>query len=171
MSQAMTYIEQNQRKFVEDLLQLIRIPSVSAVSGHAGDVRLCAEWLADHLNRVGMAARVEATGGHPLVYAEWVNAPGAPTVLIYGHYDVQPPEPLELWRHPPFEGVIEGNDLVARGASDDKGQMFAHIKGVESLLKTEGKLPMNVKFLLEGEEEVGSENLDKWVADHRDKLK
>jgi acetylornithine deacetylase/succinyl-diaminopimelate desuccinylase-like protein len=171
MSQALSYIDANGRKFVQDLLELIRIPSVSAVPEHKGDVKRCAEWLAAHLENLGLAVEIHPTPGHPLVYAEWLKAPGAPTVLIYGHYDVQPVDPLHLWRHPPFEGVIEGDNLIARGATDDKGQVFAHVKAIEAYLKTSGRLPVNVKLLIEGEEEVGSEHLDLWVADNRDKLK
>jgi acetylornithine deacetylase/succinyl-diaminopimelate desuccinylase-like protein len=170
MSNAMSYIEENRNKFVQDLLELIRIPSVSAVPAHKGDVQRCADWLAAHLRSLGLAVEIHPTPGHPIVYAEWLGAPDAPTVLIYGHYDVQPVDPLHLWRHPPFEGVIEGDNLIARGATDDKGQVFAHVKAVESFLKTGGRLPVNVKLLIEGEEEVGSENLDHWVSANRSRL-
>ncbi|HWG90670.1 MAG TPA: dipeptidase [Candidatus Thermoplasmatota archaeon] len=166
------YLDANRGKHLEELKELLRIPSVSAQPKHAEDMTRGANWVAEALRRAGMA-RVEVmpTGGHPLVYAEWLNAPGKPTVLVYGHYDVQPPEPLELWTSPPFEPTERGGKLYARGATDDKGQIFAHIKGVEALMATEGALPVNVKFLIEGEEEVGSENLERFVRMHREMLR
>lgn len=171
MSRAMDYIEENRQRFVEDLRALIRIPSVSAQPAHQPDMQRCAEWLRDHLAGLGLTAEIHPTGGHPLVTAEWLRAPGKPTLLVYGHYDVQPPEPLDLWKHPPFEAAIEGKLLIARGASDDKGQFFAWVKAIESCLRTDGSLSINVKLLIEGEEEVGSEHLGAWVASHRDKLR
>jgi acetylornithine deacetylase/succinyl-diaminopimelate desuccinylase-like protein len=164
------YMEKNRSRFVSDLRDLIRIPSVSAVPAHREDVARCARWLAGHLENMGMSVGIHPTPGHPIVYAEWLKAPDRPTVLIYGHYDVQPVDPLNLWRHDPFEGAIEGENLVARGATDDKGQVFAHVKAIESHMKSAGKLPVNVKLIIEGEEEVGSENLDAWIADNRERL-
>jgi acetylornithine deacetylase/succinyl-diaminopimelate desuccinylase-like protein len=145
---------------LEDLKRLIRFPSVSAQSKHAGDVRRCAEWLAAHLKGIGMdGVRLIATPRHPIVYAEWKRAPGRPTVLIYGHYDVQPPDPLQEWATPPFEPTVRGPYLYGRGACDDKGQLLCHVKALESLLRRDGRLPVNVKVLFEGEEEIGSPNL------------
>jgi acetylornithine deacetylase/succinyl-diaminopimelate desuccinylase-like protein len=148
------------RRCLEELKRFIRFPSVSAQSKHAGDVRQCAEWLAGHLKKIGMdGVRLIATPRHPIVYAEWMRAPGRPTVLIYGHYDVQPPDPLKEWKTPPFEPTVRGEHLYGRGACDDKGQLFAHVKALESSLRTAGRLPVNVKCLFEGEEEIGSPNL------------
>jgi len=147
-------------RWIRELAAFVRFPSVSAQSRHAGDVRACAEWLADHLKRIGMnGVRLITTPRHPIVYAEWKGTPGRPTVLIYGHYDVQPPEPLREWKTPPFEPTVRGRYLYGRGACDDKGQLFAHVKALESSLRTSGRLPVNVKVLFEGEEEVGSPNL------------
>src|SRR5262249_43497359 len=141
-------------RFVAELQDFVRIPSVSAQPRHAGDVRRCAAWLADHLRRVGLEhVRVVATPRHPLVCADWLHAPGRPTVHIYGHFDLQPADPLGEWRTPPFEPVERGPDLYGRGACDDKGQMFAHVKALESYLRTAGRLPVNVRCLFEGEEE------------------
>ena len=156
------------RPHLAELKQLIRFPSVSAQSARAGDVRACAEWLAAHLKRIGMAGvKVIATARHPIVYAEWTGAPGRPTVLIYGHYDVQPPDPLKEWTTPPFEPTVRGPYLYGRGATDDKGQLFCHVKALESCLKTAGRLPVNVKCLFEGEEEIGSPNLKPFLERHR----
>lgn len=155
----LAYAHANRARFVAELTEFVRFPSVSARPGNAGDIFRCAEWLADHLRGIGMQrVTVIPTLGHPLVYAEWLEAPGAPTVLIYGHYDVQPAEPLDQWRSPPFEPEVRGKDLYGRGASDDKGQMLAHVKALESCLRTSGRLPVNVKCLFEGEEEIGSPN-------------
>lgn len=147
-------------RFLEELKRFIRFPSVSAQSKHAGDVRQCAGWLAGHLKKIGMdGVRLIATPRHPIVYAEWMRARGRPTVLIYGHYDVQPPDPLTEWKTPPFEPTVRGKHLYGRGACDDKGQLFAHVKALESCLRTAGRLPVNVRCLFEGEEEIGSPNL------------
>src|SRR5688572_3262698 len=138
----------NRTRFVNELKEFVRFPSVSAQPEHANDLKRCAAWLANHLSSIGLEhVEVITTPGHPLVYADWLNASHAPTVMIYGHYDVQPAEPLEQWRSAPFDPVVRGNDLYGRGASDDKGQMFAHIKALESCLRTTGKLPVNVKCL------------------------
>ena len=154
---ALAYARAHRARFLGELRQLIRIPSVSAQTKHAEDVRRCGEWLAGHLKRIGMdGVRMIATPRHPLVYAEWTKLP---TVLVYGHYDVQPPDPLREWTAPPFEPTVRGRHLYGRGACDDKGQLFCHVKALESFLKTDGRLPVNVKVLFEGEEEIGSPNL------------
>jgi acetylornithine deacetylase/succinyl-diaminopimelate desuccinylase-like protein len=169
--QPLAYAQANRTRFVEELCEFIRFPSVSAQPDHADDSRRCAAWLANHLRVVGLEqVNVIPTPGRPLVYAEWLHAPHRPTVLIYGHYDVQPAEPLEQWRSPPFEPMQHGNNLYGRGASDDKGQMFALIKALESYLRTNGRLPVNVKCLFEGEEEIGSPNLIPFLARNSDNL-
>jgi acetylornithine deacetylase/succinyl-diaminopimelate desuccinylase-like protein len=155
-----TYVRANGQRFVAELAAFIRHRSVSAQPQHAGDTARCAAWLAEHLGKIGLEnVRAIPTRRHPIVYANWLHAPGRPTVLIYGHYDVQPAEPLAAWRSPPFEPVILGNHIYGRGASDNKGQMFAHVKALEAYLKTSGKLPVNVICLFEGEEEIGSPSL------------
>ncbi len=172
MQHALQHASHQFPRFVEELIELLKIPSISTDSAYAGDVRRCATWLADHMNATGIR-RVELmeTDGHPIVYGEHVVDPSQPTVLVYGHYDVQPPDPLDLWNSPPFEPVIDDDGrLFARGASDDKGQMFMHVKAMEAYLKTEGQPPINVKFLIEGEEESGSKHLTPFVATHRDLL-
>jgi acetylornithine deacetylase/succinyl-diaminopimelate desuccinylase-like protein len=157
---ALAYARAHRVRFLAELKRLVRFPSVSAQSRHAADVRACAGWLAGHLKGIGMAgARVIATPRHPIVYAEWNGAPGRPTVLIYGHYDVQPADPLQEWTTPPFEPAVRGGHLYGRGACDDKGQLFCHVKALEAYLQTAGRLPVNVKCLFEGEEEIGSPNL------------
>jgi acetylornithine deacetylase/succinyl-diaminopimelate desuccinylase-like protein len=149
----------------------LSIPSISALPAHAGDVRRAASWLADALTVAGLEhAEVCETGGHPIVYADWLHAEGAPTVLIYGHYDVQPVDPLDLWTSPPFEPVTDGDRLLARGAADDKGHIHAHVMAAQALLATRGSLPVNVKYMFEGEEESGSVSLDTWLMDNRARL-
>lgn len=170
-SEVDAYLSQNSELFEEQLCELLRIPSVSADSRYKGDVRAAAQWVAGQFRNLGMSPEICETAGHPIVYAEHCRAPGAPTVLVYGHYDVQPPDPLDLWETPPFEPTRRDGNLYARGATDDKGQMFTHVKSAEAWLKTVGKLPVNLKFLIEGEEEVGSEHLDGFIADNREKLK
>ena len=153
------------------LNQFLAIPSISTQAEHRADVARCAEWLAAELRRIGLAAECHATPGHPVVMAEWRGAPGgAPTLLIYGHYDVQPPEPLEGWASPPFEGTVRNGRLYARGAADDKGQLWIHIQALQACLATQGRLPLNVIVLIEGEEEVGSPSLHGWVAAQRSRL-
>ena len=152
-----------------ELFELLRIPSVSADPAHRPDMRRAAGYLHAKLSALGFQARTEATAGHPLVYAERLHAPGAPTVLIYGHYDVQPDAPAELWETPPFEPTVRAGRIYARGATDDKGQAYAHVRGVQALLES-GELPLNVKFLLEGEEEVGSPNLEPYLRAHAGEL-
>ncbi len=162
------YLEQHQEHFLRQLQDTLRIPSVSAQPQHKGDVRACAEHLVQHLTRIGLTrAEVVDTAGHPVVYGEWLGAPGAPTALIYGHYDVQPVEPLELWKTPPFEPVIADGKLIARGAADDKGQVHMHLAAIEAHLAVNGRLPINVKLVIEGEEEVGSEHLEQFLRSRR----
>ncbi len=167
MNPALPYIDANTERYLKELTELLAIPSISTDPNRDQDVKRCAEWLAAHMQNVGLQnVSIMPTGGHPVVYADWLGAPGKPTVLVYGHYDVQPPEPLELWTSPPFEATVRGDDLFARGASDDKGQVFIHLKAVEAYLKSQGSLPVNVKFLIEGEEEIGSEHLEAFVREH-----
>lgn len=165
------FLADNQQRFLDELFEYLRIPSISTDSAHKEDVARCAEWVAEHLRQIGFdQVDVEPTDGHPIVYAEHCKAPGKPTILVYGHYDVQPPDPLELWDTPPFEPTVRDEKIFARGATDDKGQLFAHLKGLEAHLKTAGELPVNVKLLIEGEEEVGSPNLTPWVVENQERL-
>jgi acetylornithine deacetylase/succinyl-diaminopimelate desuccinylase-like protein len=144
----MTYYQQHQSDFLEGLKAFLRIPSISALSEHKPDIRRAAEFARDELLKAGMTSAELIEGeGNPLVYAEWLGAPGKPTILFYGHYDVQPPDPLNEWKSKPFEPEIRGDDIFARGAADDKGQVYIQIKAVEGLMKTTGRLPVNVKFL------------------------
>ncbi|MEY3386419.1 MAG: hypothetical protein RIR53_1230 [Bacteroidota bacterium] len=166
------YLDQHRGRFESELVEFLSIPSVSTDPASAGDVARCAEWLANHLRGVGMPhVEVIPTPGHPIVYAERCEAgQGAPTVLFYGHYDVQPVDPIDLWTDPPFTPVIRNGKVYARGATDDKGQVFLHIKAIEALLAAEGQLPVNVKLLIEGEEEIGSPNLAPFVRQNATKL-
>lgn len=165
------YQEKNKERFLDELLELLRIPSVSANSAHKEDMRKCADKVRQRLLEAGAAtATVYDTDGHPVVYAEKIVDPSKPTVLVYGHYDVQPPDPLNLWHSGPFEPVIKNGRIYARGSADDKGQFYMHVKALEILSKT-NSLENNIKFLIEGEEEVGSPNLGKFVAAHKDLLK
>ena len=164
------YLEAHRADFEEQLKALLRIPSVSAQPAHDADVLRAAEFVRDDLIGMGVPAELIATRGHPIVYGERLDAPGKPTLLVYGHYDVQPPEPLEPWLSPPFEPTVRDGKIYARGATDDKGQMFTHLKAAEAWLKTAGSLPVNVKFLIEGEEEVGGANLEAYVAAQAQKL-
>jgi len=165
------YEEANRERFRAELLELLRIPSISTLPEHKEDIRRAADYVSDHLRRAGLEmVEVIPTGGHPLVYGEWLRASGQPTVLLYGHYDVQPVDPVDLWHTPPFEPTLKGDNLYARGASDDKGQMFALVKALESMLQADGKLPVNVKVLIEGEEEAGGESIEAYVKAHPDRL-
>ncbi len=166
------YLETEADDFLEELFELLSIPSISTDEAYAGEVERCAEWLADHLREIGVeTVEIHSTDGHPIVYAETLTgSEEAPTLLLYGHYDVQPPEPLDEWKSPPFEPEVRDGKIFARGATDDKGQFFAHLKSVEAWLATRGELPVNLKMVIEGEEEVGSEHLTEWVEDHSDKL-
>jgi len=165
------YQEKNKDRFLNEMLDLLRIPSVSAKSEHKADMLKCAEAVKDSLLAAGAdKAEVMATDGHPVVFGEKIIDPSKPTVLVYGHYDVQPAEPLELWTNPPFEPTIIDGKIFARGSADDKGQFYMHVKALETLVKT-NSMTTNIKFLIEGEEEVGSPNLGKFVAAHKDLLK
>jgi acetylornithine deacetylase/succinyl-diaminopimelate desuccinylase-like protein len=167
------FVHQNEKRFLAELFELLRIPSVSTLPEHKQDVARAAQFVASRLEAAGLEhVEVVQTSGHPLVYADWLHAPGKPTVLCYGHYDVQPPDPLELWESPPFEPTVRNGNIYARGSSDDKGQMYMHVKAVEALRAAHGgKLPVNVKFLIEGEEEVGGESISEYVPANKEKLK
>jgi len=166
-----SYIESNRERFLEELFELLRIPSISADSAFSGDVRKCAETVADFLKTAGADNVIlEETAGYPIVYGEKIIDTNLPTVLVYGHYDVQPSVPDELWDTPPFEPTIKNDKIYARGACDDKGQMFMHVKAFESMMQT-NELTCNVKFMIEGEEEVGRSNLDTYCKNNKEKLK
>ncbi|MHC4521080.1 MAG: dipeptidase, partial [Planctomycetota bacterium] len=164
------YIDANQERFIEELKELMRIPSVSAQRAHDGDTRACAEWLVGHFQALGLEADLVEKGGQPIVRAVG-KGKRSRRVMVYGHYDVQPEDPLDQWQTPPFEPTIRDGILYGRGSTDDKGQVFTHIKAVESLLKIEGELPCDVLFLLEGEEECGGESLARYVEEAKDELK
>ena len=172
MDKVVDFINVNRDRYVDQLKEYLSIPSISALPQHREDVRRCAEWTADEMGRIGLQnVRLEETPGHPVVYGEWLGEEGAPTILFYGHYDVQPVDPLNLWTSPPFEATVRDGEIYARGAADDKGQVFMHFKAVEAHIKEHGRLPVNMKFLLEGEEEVGSANLDNFISAHKHLLK
>jgi acetylornithine deacetylase/succinyl-diaminopimelate desuccinylase-like protein len=170
MQEIRTYLEANKDRFLNELLEFLKIPSISADSAYKKDVERTADWLVEKFGHLDMD-RVEKcpTNGHPIVYAEKITDPALPTVLIYGHYDVQPPDPLDLWNSPPFEPVIKDGKIYARGACDDKGQVYMHVKAIE-ILQQLGKLPCNVKFIIEGEEEVGSNHLEGFVRENAEML-
>ena len=171
MEDALAYAQAHYDDFVDELNDLLRIPSISTDPAYNDDVQHAAQWLVDHLKALGVVrAEAIATAGHPIVFAEHHVDPDRPTVLVYGHYDVQPPDPLELWDSPPFEPVIKNGTLYARGTCDDKGQLFMHLKALESYVKTEGRPPVNLKFILEGEEESGSTNLPRFIDEHKEQL-
>jgi acetylornithine deacetylase/succinyl-diaminopimelate desuccinylase-like protein len=171
MDRVIDFINVNREKYLDELKAFLAIPSISALPAHKADVARCAEWCGDEMKRVGLQnVRQFETPGFPVVYGDWLGAPGAPTILFYGHYDVQPVDPIDLWESPPFEAVVRDGEIFARGAADDKGQVFMHLKAVEAHLKQHGKLPVNMKFILEGEEEVGSEHLDDFVRGHKNEL-
>src|ERR1039457_2678258 len=171
-SPAVAYARQNQPRFLAELKALLRIPSISTLPEHKGDCRHAAEMLAADLKRMGMEnVRLIETEGHPLVYADWLHAAGKPTGLCYGHYDVQPTDPLDEWLSPPFEPTERNGNIYARGAVDDKGQVWAQVKALESLMAANGALPLNVRVLLEGEEEVGGEGIAAFVASKPAELK
>ena len=156
-------IDAEKETYLEELKDYIRIPSISTDPHYKEDVLRAAGFLLEKMRAAGLQAELIETEGNPLVYAEWMGAPGKPTALFYGHYDVQPVDPVDLWRHPPFEPTVEGDKLVARGATDDKGQSYTHLKGVAALLAERGSLPVNVKFLVEGEEEAGGHAIEEYV--------
>lgn len=171
MSAWETYLDTHQSRFLDELVEFLRIPSISAIAAHAPDVQRAAEWVAARAARAGLEhVQILPTGGHPVVYADWLHAPGKPTVLIYGHFDVQPVDPVELWTHPPFEPHISDGRVYARGASDDKGNMLAPLLAIEALLHATGALPVNVKVFFEGQEEIGSPQIGPFLAEHRDLL-
>jgi acetylornithine deacetylase/succinyl-diaminopimelate desuccinylase-like protein len=162
------FIQTHRDRYVDELAQWLAIPSVSALPEHAPDVRRAAEWAADQMRTVGLhEVRLIETPGNPVVYGEWLGAPGAPTILYYGHYDVQPVDPIDLWTSPPFEATVRDGELFARGAADDKGQVFMHFKAIEAHMKQTGRLPVNFKLILEGEEEVGSRHLEGFIQDNK----
>src|ERR1019366_328790 len=171
-SSALAYAQLNHARFLEELKALLRIPSISTLPENIGDCHFAAEVLAAELSRIGMEnVRLIETEGHPPGSGDWLHGAGNPTVLAYGHYDVQPPDPLDEWLSPPFEPTERDGNLYARGAVDDKGQMYMHVKALESLLATGGSLPLNVRVLLEGEEEVGGEGIAQFVASKPAELK
>src|SRR5947208_3525972 len=166
------FVRESQDRFLEELKTFLRIPSISTLPEHRGDIDRAAGFVSGSLGAAGLEnVEIIPTARHPLVYADWMHAPGKPTVLCYGHYDVQPPDPLDQWVSPPFEPTIRDGNLYARGSADDKGQMYMHIKAVEALRAVNGTLPVNVKFLIEGEEEVGGASIAKFVAANPQKLK
>jgi acetylornithine deacetylase/succinyl-diaminopimelate desuccinylase-like protein len=171
MQQVARFLADNSDSFVDALKQFLRIPSVSASSAHRGDVRRAAEFVRDQLLGAGLSVRVVETEGHPIVHGSWLEAKGDPTVLVYGHYDVQPPDPLNEWISPPFEPTVRDGRLFARGATDDKGQLFTHLKSLEAWMKCTGRLPVNVHVVIEGEEEVGSTSLDRFLEENREQLR
>jgi acetylornithine deacetylase/succinyl-diaminopimelate desuccinylase-like protein len=173
MQAVLDYLKQNQSRFVAELCELLRLPSVSAQPQHKKDLVACAEWLVAHCKQIGLDTKLCKTDGHPIVVAKTPRGSRLqrPHFMVYGHYDVQPPEPLDLWKSPPFEPRIQGRSIFARGSTDNKGQHFAHLKAVEAYLKTGTPLPCDLTFVIEGEEEVGSEHLAKFLKENRDELK
>jgi acetylornithine deacetylase/succinyl-diaminopimelate desuccinylase-like protein len=171
MTSVIDFINTHRDRYVDELKSYLAIPSISALPQHQQDVKRCAEWTADEMRRIGLQnVRLVETPGFPVVYGDWLGAEGAPTILFYGHYDVQPVDPLDLWESPPFEATVRDGEIYARGAADDKGQVFMHFKAIEAHLKQNGRLPVNIKIILEGEEEVGSANLDEFVKAHKSEL-
>jgi acetylornithine deacetylase/succinyl-diaminopimelate desuccinylase-like protein len=171
------YIHTHRDRYVTELKDYLAIPSISALPAHAADVRRCAEWTATAMRGIGLEnVRLIDTPGNPIVYGDWLKAAPlasgkpAPTILFYGHYDVQPVDPVELWESPPFEATVRDGEIYARGAADDKGQVFMHLKAIEAHLNKAGSLPVNIKLVIEGEEEVGSANLDDFVRAHKSDL-
>ncbi len=171
MQEVLSYLDSNKDRYLKELTEFLSIPSVSSQSNHNGDTRRCAEWVADQMRTIGMQnVKIYETPGHPIVCSEWMGAPGKPTILFYGHYDVQPVDPLNLWTSPPFQATIRGENLYARGSADDKGQVYIHFKAIEAYMKNLGKLPVNLKMIIEGEEEVGSANLENFVKERKELL-
>lgn len=166
-----SYFKEHREEHLADLKQWLSIPSISALSGHKEDMLKAADWLLTTLEAAGLEnIELHATAGHPVIYADYLHSPGKPTILVYGHYDVQPVDPLHLWTTPPFEPEIRDGKLYARGATDDKGQVLVHVKALEAILKQEGTLPVNIKLCIEGEEEIGSVNLPPFLEANKDKL-
>jgi len=172
VEEVIKYINENREIFINELKDFLRIPSISTLAENKKDINYCANFVMEKLKQAGMS-RVEVfqSEGHPIVYGEWLGAPGKPTILIYGHYDVQPVDPIDLWDSPPFEPTIKDGKIYARGATDDKGQVFMHFKSVESFFRTVGSPPLNIKFLIEGEEEIGSEHLEPFINNNLELLK
>lgn len=172
LEEVLQYVKQEKNRFLDELVSFLKIPSISADSKHKEDIIRCAKFVAAELRKIGLdRTKIFDTEGNPIVYGEWLRVPGKPTVLCYGHYDVQPVDPLEEWKSPPFEPSIRDEKIYARGASDDKGQLFTHFKAVETYLKMNGSLPVNVKFIIEGGEEMGSGSIEDFVASHQDLLR
>lgn len=169
---AIEYANSHAEEHLSQLIELLSIPSISTLREHKPDIRQAAQWVGDQMVEIGLEdVRIYTTRGHPVVFGQWAKAgPNVPTVLVYGHYDVQPVDPLGEWRTDPFKPTVRDGNLYARGASDDKGQFFTHLKSVEAYLKTEGRLPVNVKFIIEGEEEIGSPHLEDFIDEHRERL-
>ncbi|MFN3780799.1 MAG: M20/M25/M40 family metallo-hydrolase, partial [Candidatus Kapaibacteriota bacterium] len=166
------YLDKNKDKYLHQLIEFLKFPSISSKSEHNQDVRNCANWLVEHIRSIGGEnVRLYETGGHPVVYADFLHSENAPTILVYGHYDVQPVEPLELWNNKPFEPIVIDKKIFARGASDDKGQLFIHLKAFESILKATGAFPINIKFIFEGEEEAGSNHLNDFIKNNTELLR
>ena len=166
-----TYLENNQDRYLKELLEFLSIPSISSLQAHKADVQKAADWVAARLRAAGLEnVEILPTGGHPVVYGDWRHAPDKPTVMIYGHFDTQPVDPLELWSQPPFEPAVKDERVYARGASDDKGNMLAPILALEAVLSSEGKLPVNVKCFFEGQEEIGSPQLPEFISANRELL-
>jgi acetylornithine deacetylase/succinyl-diaminopimelate desuccinylase-like protein len=171
MNNVIDFINTNRDRYIEELKEYLAIPSISALPEHGEDLKACAEWTAAEMGNVGLEnVRLIETPGNPVVYGDWLKAENAPTILFYGHYDVQPVDPLDLWESPPFEATVREGEIYARGAADDKGQVFMHLKAVEACLRQDGRLSANIKFILEGEEEIGSTHLDDFVRDHKNEL-
>ncbi len=165
------FLESRRERRLESYQDFLRIPSISALPEHASDVRAGAEWVARDLAAQGIEhVEVAGTRGHPVVYGDWLHAPDAPTILVYGHYDVQPVDPLDLWEKAPFEPIVQDGRILARGAADDKGQIHMHLRALEALMAIRGRLPVNLRFLFEGEEEISSPNLEPWLEANRDRL-
>lgn len=171
MENILSSLTENREKCLSELFAFLRIPSISADSSYSGDMQKCAQFVSSAMEAAGLAAEIIATKGHPIVYGECIVDESLPTVLIYGHYDVQPPDPLDLWTSPPFEPQIRDGKIFARGATDDKGQLFTHIKSIEAWTSVHGSLPLNVKFIVEGEEEVGGVHLDEFLRENADRLR
>ncbi len=172
MQPAIEFARRERERQLNELLEFLKIPSISTLPEHQADIEKAADWLASQLRQIGVpTVNILATDGYPIVYGEWLNGgEGAPTVLVYGHYDVQPVDPLALWVTPPFEPNLRDGKVFARGAADDKGQMFIHVKAIEALLKAENALPVNIKMLFEGEEEIGSPSLEAFIQKHKNML-
>ena len=171
MAEWQTYLHERKDRFINELIEFLRIPSISSLPEHTPDVQHAAEWVEARMKAAGIeSVEIMPTGGHPVVYGDWLHASDKPTVMIYGHFDTQPVDPLDLWDNPPFEPIIKDGCIYARGASDDKGNMFIPITVTEALLKTEGSLPVNVKFLFEGQEEIGSPQLPDFISANKELL-